>query len=452
MKEQNEIDRLLRDSLDKFRPEPDASRKKKFLDEAALLANRKGITGFNWKWMIISLLFIGLAGAIFFITETKKETPSPEIDGNDVASNDQQNLMYNESLTELENNASDPAVTGESAISHPSTLEVFSVQAILEDQGENNPTIPGSTVLFPDQDFMASEKEESAVNQDLEGREMTSQKNIEMSSHDNLFTIEMSSHDSLTKPEETVDNETNNILPETPESPAKSAGSLSYGLFYKPELLFNIIDNNKLIHAAGADIQYRFLDSRFLIRAGLGISFSKGYNEYIINYNEYMGSYQRLDSVTFTLAENNFTLIPIVHQSEQQVYDTAVQALPSKVYQQFCYLHVPFMAGYDFIRRENYALGFRMGPALSVLLNRNPAAVTYEAGMNQVLAVDSVTPERAVFNWQLAAGLNFTIRGPGFTFVELEPAFSYYLNAMHQDLEENKHPYSIGLRLSFRFR
>jgi hypothetical protein len=246
------------------------------------------------------------------------------------------------------------------------------------------------------------------------------------------------------------DNDVRIISPPaaTPDRPERVSPHASYGVYYKPDMMFRIIDDNKVVHSAGAEVQVRFSDPRFLVRTGLGFSFSKGFNEYNVNYNEYLGSYLRLDSVTFSLGENNFDLIAQIHQTEQLVYDTAVEALPAKTYQRFTYLQVPLTGGYDFLSWRNLTVGARLGAVMSVLLSSNLGQVNYDAGNNQVIGVDQLTPERELLNWQALAGVTFTLRGPKRSYIELEPAFSYYLNAIHQEAAGPEHPYSIGLRLA----
>lgn len=472
MKEQNELDRLLRDSLDGFRPKPDPSGKEKFLEEASVLIHRKGSGGFSWRWLFVTAVFLCITGIAVYWLKPEHVSQKNEMTDQSFASHSPESEPsgYQNPLN---------AASGTSSAANQAT-NIGSIDKI---ENASRKELPSEPV---DQDRLCIEK--SVVSdvisgeatsqgenlktydiQDVGGREMTSRAisdTFEMTSQAVSDTFEMSSRASLklqtdtlpTHPSDSIEA-TDALMPDRPANrpgePAPSGsrrGSLSFGIYYKPELLLNIIDDNKLAHALGADLQFRFPNPRFIIRTGPGISFSKGYNEYVIGYNEYLGSYMRLDSVTFSLAENNFTLIPLVHQSEQMVFDTAVQALPSKEYQKFVYLQVPFIAGYEFFVRKNSSLGFRLGPAMSVLLTRNPSEITYEAGMNQVVFVETVTPERASMNWQLTAGLNFAVKGPKRTSAELEPSFNYYFKAPHQDAGQGRHPYSIGFRVAFYFR
>jgi hypothetical protein len=223
---------------------------------------------------------------------------------------------------------------------------------------------------------------------------------------------------------------------------------LTYTISYKPELVFNIIENNKLVHNIYANIHFKLFDSKYEIRTGIGASISKGYYEYAVNYNEYMGSYLGLDSITFAWSDNNYYLLPTYYQTEREVFDTAVQLDVSKVYKRFIYLQFPLTFGYDFIQKEKYSLGLRFGPVLSVLSSTRTISSTYDPGNNKIIQINKITPDRLQTNWSLMAGFNMGIYSKKNLFYEIEPQFSYYFNSVYQKDDATNPPFSIGIRFA----
>lgn len=422
MKEQYDIDKLIRASLDPYRPAPDPSGKRRFLEEA--LGNPSGPAMHRWHWFPIGLVLLALTGLLLYIF----------LPGHDASSLAEDNASHASApLAAIE---AEPImkISGDQT-ADPLDEMIVRGKSTLNGSTENLPTgQPGSGKnLVSSLPFSALELQ----------NEQSSAFNVTV-----LATI--------TQPEEITDAQlsaTDSLTEINPTEPddhpyVQRKADFTYIIYYKPEILFNIIDNNKLINGFGAEWQIRPGSSGFIARTGLGLSISKGYNEYQVNYNNYLGSYMQLDSVTFILAENNYHLAPVIHQSEQQVYDTAVDALPAKVYQTYLYLQVPLMLGYDVYSNEKLSFGLRAGAVFSLLLNNKSAGVNYNLGEDQFVSMDRLTPARRDMIWQLTGGVNFTIRGPKRLFVEMEPQASYYFKAMHQENEGSRQPYSVGLRIA----
>ena len=219
------------------------------------------------------------------------------------------------------------------------------------------------------------------------------------------------------------------------------------GLFYSLEKMYNAEESGKVMHSVGVGFQYRPFNPKYVVRVGAGINISPGSFDYGVDYNEYLGTYYHLDSVTFTLAVDNFHLQPNYHETQREVFDTAVRTQYLTTDKRFEYLYVPVMLGYDFVRKEHFTFGLRAGPSLSVLLNKKQENPEFYIGRNQVVQVNLLTPLRNVMNWQLTGGLNFTFISKDNYFIELEPAFSWYFDQLSGEDDNKKNPYSIGLRI-----
>jgi hypothetical protein len=219
------------------------------------------------------------------------------------------------------------------------------------------------------------------------------------------------------------------------------------GIYYRPEMIFNIIENDKWIHNFGMEFTFHPFNPRYVIRTGFGLSISKGFYEYKVDYNEYLGSYNALDSVTFSLAENNFNLIPTYYFSTSDVYNENLSSYYTKLYRRFIYLQIPLELGYDFYKTGSFSMGVRTGPMLSLLINQQTTDLQLDPGKDKIVQINRITPERIAANWQFMAGFNFT-KTLNHVILECEPRVSYYFNSVYEKGDQTKAPYSVNIRFA----
>ncbi len=220
------------------------------------------------------------------------------------------------------------------------------------------------------------------------------------------------------------------------------------GLFYKPGLMWNIIENEKLTHSVGIEWQSRFFNGNYIMGIGVGMQRTTGYYEYAVDFNKFLGNYQRLDSISFLWNAREFTMQQTQYTSEQVVHDTAIQTDYHKLYRDFVYLQVPFVMGYDVIRKEKYSIGIRFSPILSILMSKKPVEFQYEAGLDKVVQINRITPDRVRTNWQLNTGINFSRRISENLQFEIEPGFTYYFNSVYEKPKVSSRPYGASLRIA----
>jgi hypothetical protein len=219
-------------------------------------------------------------------------------------------------------------------------------------------------------------------------------------------------------------------------------------LYYRPEIVWNVIDNEKLLHNFGAEWQTRLFSGNYLLGTGLGISLTRGYYEYAIEYNEFLGNYQQLDSITFDWNPREFSMQHTVHTSEETVFDTAVKVNTARVYRDFVYLQIPLTMGYDLVNKPKYSVGVRFIPILSVLLSKKPVDFRYEAGNDRIVQINRITPDRVRTNWQLNAGINYSRRFTETFWMELEPRFTYYFNSVYEKSDNSSSPMGASIRVA----
>ncbi len=442
MNRNEEIDKLLRKSLESYKPSPDAIQRQRFLEAAAaspVASSNK--TRYVLLGLTALLLMISSAGW-FFLADTTAETElNPQLTNtaSEIALATQTDKLPEQ--TSLMVKAETLPINDQKSSSFSET----------ENKSETQLAIISETAITE----KATPPVEQAVPESTNRLQTVEDNQTTQSFSENLpDNITTEAPPALEQEAPSTDETAN----ESPQSEVKKRqkqrgpGTNQLSLYYRPEMIFNIIENEKLIHTFGVEFNHRLFDQKFLIGTGIGLSISKGYYEYAIAYNEFLGTYQKLDSISFQFNQESFEMVHTIHTTELQVFDEETKLDYAKVYRQFVYLEIPLLLGYDFIRKPRYTLGFRFAPILSVLLTNKAENLIYDGGLNQIIQINKITPERVQTNWQLSTGINYTRKAGNHLSFEIEPQFGYYFNSVYQKSDHTDLPYSIGLRLAIGFR
>jgi len=449
MKKDKNIDQLIRSSLADYKPLPDVKSKERFLASAtSILAESKG-NSFSWKYLAIAAaILFGIMGIVYYYIP---DNNSQEI--NNELSKTENNITVDEqeeSSIEINKNTS----TNETSENNKFNTEVIdeSNTATTNKEPKLHSTHTGLLLHSNNDNNSKYLKQKNQIVTDYANKETNDINKLipysfnDISQWDPFTSQIIQKTSSNTQLYVTADIEEKKRNKKS-YSEQKTL-NMAYSINYSPEFVFNIIESNKIIHNIGADVHFKLFNNKYLVRTGLGASVSKGYYEYAVDYNEYLGSYSGLDSVSFAWDENHYHLLPTYYQSEREVFDTAIQTDISRVYKRFTYLRLPLILGYDFITKETYSLGVRFGPVLSVLLNNETLSTDYNPDKDKILQINQITPDRINTNWLLMAGVNVGIYSKSKLFFELEPQFSYYFNSVYQKYDATKPPFSVGIRLS----
>jgi len=218
---------------------------------------------------------------------------------------------------------------------------------------------------------------------------------------------------------------------------------ISTGLYYTPEWMFNTLEGIK--PATNFGIEGTFRIGCYSIRTGAGLSITKGTNQVAVEYQDYLGSYMKLDSMAFAWDERHYYLIPTSFLTQKDVYDSLIKLDNNKVIKRYTYIQVPLILGYDFLRHEKFSMGVRLGPILSILLASKDLSGEYNPEKKQVISINMITPEQINLNWQIMGGINATFRLSPRIGIEIEPFVKYYLNSVYEYSGSSK-PWSIGIR------
>ena len=219
------------------------------------------------------------------------------------------------------------------------------------------------------------------------------------------------------------------------------------GIYYTPEWMFNTLEGTKFVNNFGFEGTFHF--GRFSVRTGAGLSVASGTNELIVEYNDFLGAYNKLDSMKFTWSDPAHNYIPTMYLSKQNVWDSLMKLDNPKVVKRYTYLQIPMIMGYDFFQTERISIGVRVGPVLSVLLSSKQLSAAYDPGTKRIISINDISPGQVSLNWQLMAGMNTSFRISELLKFEIEPNVRYYFNSVYEKPVNNTKPWSIGLRTAF---
>ena len=125
----------------------------------------------------------------------------------------------------------------------------------------------------------------------------------------------------------------------TPDSHRKSSQWIpSIGVYYTPEWMFNTLEGSKFINNFGLEGIFYF--GRFSVRTGAGLSVGTGTHELVVEYNDFLGAYNKLDSMNFTWSDPIKNYIPKMYISQKDVWDSLMKLDYAKVVKRYTYLQV----------------------------------------------------------------------------------------------------------------
>ena len=218
-------------------------------------------------------------------------------------------------------------------------------------------------------------------------------------------------------------------------------------IYYSPEWIFNALVVNHYVNNMGLEASFKF--GPYSVRTGAGLSINNGYNDMVVEKRPYLGGYQSLDYITYQWDAKHYYLVPTIHTTWKDVYDTVIHYSYLNREKQYIYLQVPLILGYDFLRHRNFSMGIRFGPTMSVLLQSKDMTGNYDPGKDKLVVINDVAPERIHLNWQAMAGINAAFRVSGMLFIEIEPEFRYYFDSVFEKKGIADKPWSVGFRIAF---
>jgi FtsZ-interacting cell division protein ZipA len=459
------IDDLFREALQDHRMAPSDTAKKAFLRDAAQIppAASKGKKGL---FLLFAFLLLASAGIFLWAIRPEKATVTQK---NTVQETHSQITQPDqESLVTEENQQPSPTYTPEPGVQVVNkTADKNSKPKQIQDQNQRSNPQKGN-VTQPFQTSRESNNELTvnpallASNTPINGQSAGSSpeepaQHPEIQAEENLIVPPAAAVDpvsparadsapaiKINNPDPVLDPETNSKDKNTDSFRKKSKLAPSVGVYYTPEWMFNTLEGSKFVNNFGFEGTFRF--GKFSVRTGAGISMAKGTNELIVEYNDYLGAYNKLDSMEFTWNEPSHSYTPKMFLSQQDVWDSLMKLDYPKVVKRYTYLQIPLVMGYDFWESERISIGVRVGPVLSVLLATKQLSAAYDPGTKRVISINDIAPEQVNLNWQVMAGMSTAFRITETLNFEIEPCVRYYFNSVYEKPVDNAKPWSVGVR------
>jgi hypothetical protein len=451
-------DQWLRSSIEDYQPVPSGEGRLKFLGDASKVGASSSHNGKQW-WTagLILLLLATASGVLFFLLEHK---PMPQIielplqpattQNNAAAGQTIENLKHTESAIQLPQSNDEPSIKKVNGLSTTS-------QKGYAPETQKRDTKSSAQLLK----FEQNTEDVALVTMNAMTNK-TVQESVALEEDNSnefvpLQSVELSDDIQVAEPVASqIDTLGDTLMPVEKKSKLSTAVNsqkhLAYSIFYRPEVTYNLIESNKLSHIFGLDIQYRFFGDRYSVRTGLGLSVSKGYYEYATEYQEFLGEYEKLDSITFAWDEPQYHLMPTKYMSNEEVFEDTLSTSYSQIDKKHYYLEIPLILGYDFISNKTWRLGLRTGPRLSLLMQTKILNDMEDLGRNKVIQINQITSERINANWQFVGAVNLGIYTKGRIFFEIEPQFTYYFNSVYENADKSISPWSLSMRLAIGFK
>jgi hypothetical protein len=457
-KQQNKIDEYFREALQDHTVVPSEAAKEAFLKEAAMLEGSRKSYRYLYFYLAAFLLLLSAgAGLLLVHQDVVKTSSSFTRSTSSSSSSNSLNEKKRNSIIHTNQSESRSIVKNEMA-----TTQNSGKKTNTPSQKKNQNTIRSNnltaTKTIKRNEFARSVA--SPMNVDIsntaktlietqtiptvaEQKSPVSTQAEEKASVKNevLYSPPVRTVDTLTS-----DKNTNNAHI-TGSAPTPANWNVTLGSYYAPEWLFNTLEGEKYVNNFGIEGTFHF--GRYSIRTGAGLSITKGTNELSVNYNDYLGNYNKLDSIQFFWNATHSNLVPTYYFSNENVWDSLLKIADAKVVKRYTYLQIPLILGYDFWQNENFSIGLRGGPILSVLLKTEVLSDNYDPGMNKIILINRIAPERIQTNWQVMGGINATFRISRRLGIELEPEIRYYFNSVYEKSANYKKPWSTGIHAAF---
>jgi len=213
-------------------------------------------------------------------------------------------------------------------------------------------------------------------------------------------------------------------LPQLPQSiaPFGFTPFLIYSLEWNPKN-----DGNSLLHSLGLEGKITY--GRFSFTSGIGVTYTTAYSNYEVGYNDYLGSFQKLDSITFAYDQKRYNLVPTYYMSDTKVWDSVLKLDTYQEEVRYNQLRIPVMAGYDILQRGRFVLGLKTGVEMLFYLKSNTVAeYEYNSGQNKLVGINQLPDAYTRNNFWFMANISAAYNVGKRIVFEIEPHVKYLLN------------------------
>lgn len=220
-------------------------------------------------------------------------------------------------------------------------------------------------------------------------------------------------------------------------------GMWSYGVHVVPEVIFNTNENSRNL-ALNFDVSGIYGIKDWFMQFGIGVGLSEDNGIYKIDYAQY-------DSIGYYYEVNGFEIDPsngqpVFNTTTEGVYDTVLYNETQTTNNFYTYLRLPVYAGLKLHENKRFSVSLKAGGIYSVLLKKKEPDSDYTNDNATWIRITNDTPERIQNNFQLSIAIGLKYQLNNRLSVSAEPVYNYYLNSVYQQRYSSKSPWSLGLR------
>lgn len=453
--ENNPLDDLFRESLKDLKVKPSQTARSRFVEEALRRGGKGWSNLFRWYNMLSLAIIVSIVAVLLYRNASDTANPpAPAYTNRQPVSPAVQN----------QNQVADPAKATEKLEpirTNPASLN----KAVIRSNPVSSKGVSGKSLVVKDrQSVIEQNKILTAPQGSITGVntlpasdlppviQMPENENLAVARPDSIQGNRIESGNAPPGPDIPggatplpVKNDSTALADQPVFSPAK--WELTPSLGYRIELNRYGTDN-RFSHSF--NLEGRLTYSRFFLISGAGISITQGYHHFQVIYNDYLGQFNRLDSMSFIWDENHYRIIPSnTNTTLVDVWDTAVNYDFFSISKRYRQIRVPVLVGYNFLRSGKLTFDIQSGIEMDFYLNSREIAGGYLAGSKKVLAINPVSEDfvdtQFYYLFRLSAGWMLTPK----ILLELEPQCRYLLKPDDASMDKFIPGINASLKINF---
>lgn len=490
------IDDFFRESLKDTKVTPSAQSRIHFLEEAALLPRQGGFKGFRWNnllgvagLLIVTgiMTYVFLAGKTYRSSDTVSATvvENSSIQSQIPAPNTPQATLPATETTQIPVESPEKQVnTSVPNPNKPSTSYTQHIQPSVNPSVTLTPngsrktepaqiqkTDPGQTVASvepPIMPFTDKEKVNKATKEIAANVQVNTASPNAIPKENQNETLPGSIEDKpMTAPGNDVPatSSSSTSVPSTPPAsssvpapqtnfpklndPVKNKINLQPYFEYSLDNQLNS-PGTKPVHTLSLGGQLQ--KGRFIFSVGAGYAMTNGFHSYQVEYNDYLGRYKKLDSITFAWDQNHYHLLPSYYMSETSVWDSLLKLDSYSIENRYSLLKMPVKIGYQVYTKGWFSLSVNTGAEFNFFIDSKQGSGEYSAGQKKVIQIHDVKSDlernRHYLLFDLSAACNLNRR----ISIAVEPQMKYFLNPSETDSKEIKSLLTPWIRTTLKIK
>ncbi|MEZ5199076.1 MAG: hypothetical protein R2764_22645 [Bacteroidales bacterium] len=442
----NNIDELLRQSLEGYQKEPSAGVWKRI--SAQLMFNGRGL-----YFISAAFLIVVLSGTFIFLNLNHSEKELV-VENGDIST-----MVAEEVSQEIKQEKSDyPIKPVENEKQKYSISDVTITQSIPENEipgntqkstTNNEDTEPDAILGSTPENFITELGRPNSSDQNNNYLGLERLKNQDKPKHSelNAFSGFYLTYEFFSKinPRASCIN-----MPTTLKDDYGRRGMWSYGVHLTPEIIFTNGSGNAKQMALNLDATGIYIMNDWFLQFGLGVGLSEDDGTYKINYAQY-------DSIGYYYEVTGFLINPengqpIFNTRVEGVFDTVLYNQIETTNNSYTYLRFPVLGGIRIHENKRFSVSLKAGGIYSILISKKEPGSDFMNENATWISISNETPERIQSNFQLTVGVGLSYQLSNKLSIGAEPVYNYFVNPVYERRLNSKSPWSLGLRAGVVFQ